>query len=753
MRISLVFPGTDKARVSGASLRFPGRISAMRPRAAVGLIFLSAGYAMGDPNDGLVAYWPCDEGVGVVVYDHSGNGNDGVIEGASWTTGVSGSALDFDGVDDFVGCGNNEILNIGIGDFTVAFWVLVRDSEWNSILYKFSTGTASWDIHYRIHAIVTFDEGDDPWDPKDDTYADSIVVTVGDPALGEWYINWQWAPMEFGEWQHVVWVLDRDVASYIYVNGVLASTLERTSSGDISNDGNLTLGIGHDPLNGLIDEVRVYNRTLSDPEVLDLYEMGASSPTQSVVLDFETDAPFFILGIPVPFLGTVPLRLPGQTPQIDPTLPQLVTLFELEEPDKTWEDFKNDVLVATRSEYLGFRIEFVLSDDQSTLPSSERARVYYAGPRLTDTIGGHAEWTDRCNRNPMDDAIVFLHNNLINFPDQTSYDWLVRITANLTVHEVGHLLGLAHTEPESGQPPDHHMYWDTTSDDRSFVGEPLGLRGLNPLGLGTQNDRVALSQGVGAHGWIELGTWGTIDDDCDSRLTESQLVVAANTYDVHAVVQAAPDVARWVALGDLSQGEQISVSVALHPGETLTFVGSSVPGLAEPYAGGEAYDVFAYFGVPKDNLMENLDPMLAWFVPDFSEVGIQEYAGGLLESKGETFDIVGDVEGAAFSASDLDRDGDVDWNDYTIFEGCFSGENTPPPKGCEDADLDGDGDVDCDDWFVFIQPWTAPDPPPVFPPCTASSIPTVSEWGVIVMSLLGLGAGTLVFGRREQLQV
>jgi hypothetical protein len=51
---------------------------------------------------GLVAEWKFDKGTGTTAYDTSGNNNRGTIYGAQWTTGVSGAALEFDGVDDYV---------------------------------------------------------------------------------------------------------------------------------------------------------------------------------------------------------------------------------------------------------------------------------------------------------------------------------------------------------------------------------------------------------------------------------------------------------------------------------------------------------------------------------------------------------------------------------------------------------------------------------------------------------------------------
>ncbi len=53
-------------------------------------------------NDYVNAYWKFDEGSGNILEDSSGHDYDGTIYGATWTTGHSGYALDFDGVNDYV---------------------------------------------------------------------------------------------------------------------------------------------------------------------------------------------------------------------------------------------------------------------------------------------------------------------------------------------------------------------------------------------------------------------------------------------------------------------------------------------------------------------------------------------------------------------------------------------------------------------------------------------------------------------------
>ena len=54
-------------------------------------------------EDGLVAYWPFDEGKGKEAIDITGNGHDGEFNGnPKWVDGKFGTGLEFDGVADHV---------------------------------------------------------------------------------------------------------------------------------------------------------------------------------------------------------------------------------------------------------------------------------------------------------------------------------------------------------------------------------------------------------------------------------------------------------------------------------------------------------------------------------------------------------------------------------------------------------------------------------------------------------------------------
>ena len=68
---------------------------------------------------------------------------------------------------------------------------------------------------------------------------------------------------------------------------------------------------------------------------------------------------------------------------------------------------------------------------------------------------------------------------------------------------------------------------------------------------------------------------------------------------------------------------------------------------------------------------------------------------------------------AATATADFDLDGDVDLNDFAVFQGCFNGPNRPPAAGCQgDADFDSDQDVDLNDFAIFQGCFNGPNRPP-----------------------------------------
>jgi hypothetical protein len=89
-----------------------------------------------------VALWHFDEGSGTTTSDASGNGHDGAITGATWTTaGRFGSALEFDGDGDYVRVLDDPDLDL-TDEVTVTAWVKGRGSDFVSVVREPGGGYA-----------------------------------------------------------------------------------------------------------------------------------------------------------------------------------------------------------------------------------------------------------------------------------------------------------------------------------------------------------------------------------------------------------------------------------------------------------------------------------------------------------------------------------------------------------------------------------------------------------------------------------
>ncbi len=70
----------------------------------------------------LVAYWSLNSTSGTVA-EETINEFNGTITGATWTSGVFGNALEFDGIDDLVNITESAITTIGsLSKETIVFW-------------------------------------------------------------------------------------------------------------------------------------------------------------------------------------------------------------------------------------------------------------------------------------------------------------------------------------------------------------------------------------------------------------------------------------------------------------------------------------------------------------------------------------------------------------------------------------------------------------------------------------------------------
>lgn len=203
--------------------------------------------------EGLVGWWSFDEGTGTVAKDSSGNANDGTIYGATLVDGKYGKALSFDGVDDYVEVADSRTLNVSV--FTITAWVKLSSySEFACPIVD----RASVDGGYALWLRGVAPVGSPHLNGGNGNDAVAYGLTVG-----------------LNEWTFVAVVFNGSTATF-YVNDEAGAGIGNYEFRDI---GSLTTRIGQvrwawsgQYFNGIIDDVRIYNRTLSQTEINGIFQ-------------------------------------------------------------------------------------------------------------------------------------------------------------------------------------------------------------------------------------------------------------------------------------------------------------------------------------------------------------------------------------------------------------------------------------------------------------------------------------------------
>ncbi len=196
----------------------------------------------------LVGWWPLDEGSGTVAKDASGNGYDGTFKGEpQWAAGRFGSALAFDGKDDYV----DTAFTQNLGTWTVGCWV------------KSPAAPAAVAAAGPIHRESNFQIN---WNHTNATFRGAAGVKVGSTWHGA-----SFGALQADTWYHLTGTYDgQDLKTY--TNGQLITT-NSTPDGPAANETN-TLKLGRHASNaaqfftGTVDDARVYNHALSQKEIL-----------------------------------------------------------------------------------------------------------------------------------------------------------------------------------------------------------------------------------------------------------------------------------------------------------------------------------------------------------------------------------------------------------------------------------------------------------------------------------------------------
>lgn len=206
-------------------------------------------------EDGLISWWKFDEGTGTTLNDEM-DINDGTITGAAWSTsGKTGNALDFDGVD-YVVVASPQFSDLD-KEITISVWqygdATLQPQDDSLLEARDSSNNRVFNIHLPwSDGIVYWDAG------NSGASFDRISKVTGSASEYE------------GQWNHWAFTKDANTGEMkIYLNGELwhSDTGKTYSFGTISQ---FTIGANYTETNnydGLIDNLKIYSRALSAFEI------------------------------------------------------------------------------------------------------------------------------------------------------------------------------------------------------------------------------------------------------------------------------------------------------------------------------------------------------------------------------------------------------------------------------------------------------------------------------------------------------
>lgn len=226
-----------------------------------------------------MGYWPFNGNAN----DESGNRNDGVLlNGAAFTDGIVNNALILDGIDDYVEVPFSPVLSI-TGAITITAWIKTSKTTCSGIVSNLKSGA----INNSNRNGYIFFCGD---------------CCGSNGSHFSTHLNYSWCPppcvpisgmvesqtiVTNNAWHHIAVTYDGTKVK-AYVNRVVEDSVNY-SSGILGNTNPLLIGkdytacYEHRYFHGILDEIRIYNRALTETEIIALYnEPNSTAPSSSV---------------------------------------------------------------------------------------------------------------------------------------------------------------------------------------------------------------------------------------------------------------------------------------------------------------------------------------------------------------------------------------------------------------------------------------------------------------------------------------
>ena len=282
-------------------------------------------YLCGD-DPTMVGCWPFEEGSGTEIFDSSSYFNDGtVIDNPLWSPGKIGSyALDLNGTTQYATIEDDATLDL-TDAITIMAWIKPEQYATQEIVKKAQSGNTDG---YELALAET----------GTTQYSNRVFFRINQSTYGNTYrvTSTTEYPID-GAWMHVAGTFD-GTTLHLYINGVLEASTDATGQTIATN--NFPVHLGASPgtflraFMGGLDDVRIYNRALSQSEIAELanppvavddsYATNEDTPlsqTDPGVLGNDTDDdPITAIKVTEPSNGSVTLNSDGSftyTPSAD----------------------------------------------------------------------------------------------------------------------------------------------------------------------------------------------------------------------------------------------------------------------------------------------------------------------------------------------------------------------------------------------------------------------------------------------------